>query len=59
LKGNLQKAGHGTQVHRIREDDQNYLRNFINEQLTSDIVTGLSKKTDGVELDLTKSKKPA
>jgi hypothetical protein len=38
----------------IAEDDQNYLRDFINSQLVSDIEIDPSEKISGVNLDLTK-----
>ena len=51
--GTFREPGMGLKFIEISEDDQNYLRNFINEQLTSDIVTDPSGE-GGVELDLTK-----
>jgi hypothetical protein len=52
--GTFREPGMGLKFIEIREDDQNYLRNFIHEQLTSDIVTGPSEDAGGVEIDLAK-----
>ena len=52
--GAFREPGMGLRFIEINEDDRNYLRNFIKEQLTSDIVTGPSENTGGVEIDLAK-----
>ena len=52
--GAFREPGMGLRFIEINEDDRNYLRNFIKEQLTSDIVTGPPEDTGGVEIDLAK-----
>ena len=53
-RGAFREPGMGLRFIEISEDDQNYLRDFINAQLVSDIVIGPSEETSGVTIDLTK-----
>jgi CheY-like chemotaxis protein len=52
--GTFKEPGMGLKFIEIAEDDQNYLRNFINTQLVSDIVIDPLEKTSGVNTDLKK-----
>ena len=52
--GTFREPGMGLKFIEIAEDDQNYLRTFINTQLVSDIVIDPSEKTLGANIDLTK-----
>jgi CheY-like chemotaxis protein len=50
--GTFKEPGMGLKFVEIAEDDRNYLRNFINTQLVSDIVIDPSEKKSGANIDL-------
>lgn len=53
-RGAFREPGMGLKFIEISAEDRNYLRNFINEQLISDIEISPSEETGGFNLDLTK-----
>ncbi len=53
-RGTFREPGMGLKFIEIAEDDQNYLRDFINAQLVSDIVIDPSENISGVSIDLAK-----
>jgi hypothetical protein len=53
-RGAFREPGMGLKFIEISEDDRNFLRKFIHEQLISDIVIDTPEGTGGFNLDLTK-----
>jgi CheY-like chemotaxis protein len=53
-RGAFREPGMGLKFIEISEDDRNFLRKFIHEQLISDIVIDTPEETGGFNLDLTK-----
>lgn len=53
-RGTFREPGMGLKFIEIAQDDQNYLRKFINAQLVSDIVIDPAERTSGVDIDLAK-----
>lgn len=52
-RGEFREPGMGLKFIDISPDDQNYLRDFINAQLVSDIVVDPPEGSGGIDLDLT------